>query len=150
MPLHTRSYFGLQLHAYPLDTSTDAVCRWSRKNSASASSSRIATRASPPQALITWHGSYVWDESTPACGDNDSNSTYSDTSVEMWEQSSNISKKTPLANLKGTILEMRCFGEEDVDLGARRELLLDNGDGKALLVSAVNFIVVLMHRFQPR
>ncbi|MDW9921179.1 hypothetical protein GOB36_11595 [Sinorhizobium meliloti] len=78
-----------------------------------------------------WHGSFVWDDSMPACGDNDSISTYSDTKVEMWEQSCEITKKTPLTNLKGIILDLSCFGEGE-DLGKRREILLDNGGGKLL------------------
>lgn len=87
----------------------------------------ITAALNPARAEEWWHGSYVAEESTSPCGENDSIAIYTDKTVERWETYCEITKKTPLTNMKGIILDLDCSAEGEEE--KRRELLLDDGTG---------------------
>jgi hypothetical protein len=85
----------------------------------------------PARSAEWWHDSFIWEDSVHACGDNDSIATYSDKTVEMWEASCKISKKTPIRGLDAIILDLDCEGIEGDPPWETREVLFKLPDGKA-------------------
>ncbi|MCG7509199.1 hypothetical protein [Mesorhizobium retamae] len=85
----------------------------------------------PASSAEWWHDSFIWEDSVQACGDNDSIATYSDKTVELWEDGCTISKKTPISGLDAVILDLHCQGPEGDPPWKIRKMLFKLPNDKA-------------------